>query len=447
MLTTVKKIARHWSMPRPAGPAAIEPLSLRRNVSWTFVGNVVYAGCQWGMIVVLAKLGNAEMVGRFALGFAITAPVILFANLQLRAVQATDATGEYDFGHYLGLRLISTSLALVVILGITCLAGYRLETAAVILVIGVAKAMESFSDVYYGLLQKWERMDRIAISMMIKGPLSLLALGACVYLTGSVFWGVVGVALSWGVTLLLYDVPNAASLSKHRMCSPSGATQPASELPWTLRPCWDVAQLGTLAGRAFPLGVVMMLISLNTNIPRYFIESFQGERELGIFASMAYVVVVATIITGALGQSASPKLAAYYAHGDMGRFYALLSKLVTLIALLGVLGIGIALIAGRWLLTVVYDAEIASHSDVFAWLMAATAFAAAGSILGYAITATRLYHKFTAPYAAATMLTLVCSALLIPKFGILGAAWTVCATAAATCIVPFMILRSSWRRS
>jgi hypothetical protein len=32
------------------------PLSLRRNFSWTLAGNVVYAGCQWGMLVALAKL-------------------------------------------------------------------------------------------------------------------------------------------------------------------------------------------------------------------------------------------------------------------------------------------------------------------------------------------------------------------------------------------------------
>jgi hypothetical protein len=43
-------------------------LSLRLNFSWTMVGNFVYAGCQWGMLMVLAKLGTPEIVGTFALG-------------------------------------------------------------------------------------------------------------------------------------------------------------------------------------------------------------------------------------------------------------------------------------------------------------------------------------------------------------------------------------------
>src|SRR2546425_157717 len=69
----------------------VAPRSLRANFSWTLAGNVVYAACQWGMLIVLARLGSPTMLGQFALGLAVTTPVIIFANLQLRAVQTTDA--------------------------------------------------------------------------------------------------------------------------------------------------------------------------------------------------------------------------------------------------------------------------------------------------------------------------------------------------------------------
>src|SRR5208283_4635069 len=143
--------------------------------------------CNWGILMVLAKLGSPEWVGQFALGLALTAPVIMLTNLQLRVIQATDARREYRFGHYLALRLVTTALSLFVIAGIAC--GYRLGTALVILAVGLAKAFASLSDVVYGLLQAHERMDRIALSMMIKGQLSLAALGATVFFTGSIVWG------------------------------------------------------------------------------------------------------------------------------------------------------------------------------------------------------------------------------------------------------------------
>src|SRR5713226_6920987 len=101
--------------PAPSLVAAAPALSLRRNFSWTLLGNIIYAGCQWAMLVVLAKLGTAEMVGQFALGMAIVLPLFRFAHLEMRSVLCTDANREFAFGHYLAVRIATAVLALAVI--------------------------------------------------------------------------------------------------------------------------------------------------------------------------------------------------------------------------------------------------------------------------------------------------------------------------------------------
>ena len=49
-------------------------------------------------------------------------------------------------------------------------------------------------------------MERIAKSLMIRGPLSLMAITVGVYLTNSVFWGVMGLVVVWALVLLFYDL-------------------------------------------------------------------------------------------------------------------------------------------------------------------------------------------------------------------------------------------------
>ena len=73
-----------------------ERISLRANVAWTTCGNVVYAMSQWAMLASIAKLGSPYMVGQFALGLAVAAPVYMFTNLQLRSIQATDGKTAFD---------------------------------------------------------------------------------------------------------------------------------------------------------------------------------------------------------------------------------------------------------------------------------------------------------------------------------------------------------------
>ena len=160
---------------------------MRANFSWTLIGNLVYAGCQWGLLVLMTKLGSPEMVGRFSLALAVTAPIILFCNLNLRAIQATDAAGAYRFGDYLGLRLVTCGLALAAT--VTLASSYRADVGWTILAVGVVKLIESLSDILFGLLQQHERMDRIGISLIAKGGMSLLALGAALWLTRDLLGG------------------------------------------------------------------------------------------------------------------------------------------------------------------------------------------------------------------------------------------------------------------
>ena len=149
--------------------------SLRRNVSWTFVGNAVYAACQWAVVVVLARMGSRSIVGQFALAVAVTGPIIMLASMQLRWVQATDSRREYDFADCLSLRLICLSLAMVATFSIVWFVGYDPHTTWIIMIIAAAKTIEAVCDVIYGWYQQHEEMDRIARSLLVRGPLSVIA--------------------------------------------------------------------------------------------------------------------------------------------------------------------------------------------------------------------------------------------------------------------------------
>lgn len=393
----------------------LKPLTMRRNFSWTFFGNVVYAACQWGMLVVLAKIGSPEMVGQFTLGLAVTAPVLMFTNLQLRTVQVTDAKHQYPFRDYLHLRLISAGLALLIIGVITITAGYSWQTSLVILMVGLAKAVESVSDIFYGLLQQHERMDRIALSMMIKGILSLLLLGIGVYFSGSVLGGVVGLVVAWTLVLVGYDIRSGALI----LNTPNLNTPKAPQDEVTGSRKLALAKLVLLA---LPLGFVMMLLSLNTNIPNYFIKHYLGERELGIYAAIAYLMVAGNIVVSALGESGSPRLAKYYAAGNAIAYRRLLFKFVGVGVLLGGAGILVAVVAGKEILTLFYQPEYAEYADLFIWLMVAAAISYISSFLGQGMTAARYFRVQMPLFALVTSISAIACFWLIPSRGLQGAA-------------------------
>lgn len=394
-------------------------ITLRRNFSWTFIGNLIYSGCQWGMLVVLAKLGNPEMVGTFTLGLAVTAPVMMFSNLQLRDIQTTDAKNHYLFNDYLGLRLITTGLALPIILWITLATGYKGETAIVIILIGFAKGLESISDVFYGLLQKHEKMDRMAISVMMKGPLSLLMLSIGTYISGSIVWGVLGLVIAWACILLIWDIPSYRWLINKFT---SEGEIPDSLEGRTAKPRWQLGTIRKLIWLSLPLGLVMMLISLNANIPRYFLEHSLGKKELGVFAALAYLIVAGNMVVSALGSAARPRLAKYYAGGNVSAYQKLLFQLVAIACLLGLSGILVAWVAGGQILTIVYQPEYAKYTELLIWLMVTAGIGYVSSFLGEGMTAARYFRTQIPLFIVVTSTSAIASFWFIPKNGLKGAA-------------------------
>jgi O-antigen/teichoic acid export membrane protein len=431
------------------GSVRYSGMTLRSNFLWTLGGNVVYAGCQWGILVVLARLGSPDIVGRFALGLAVSAPVFMFANLNLRAAIATDSRKDYHFGDYLALRLATSALALVLITAIAFGARYGRETALVIVAVGFAKMFESVSDIFYGLLQQHERMDRIALSMAMKGLLSLVALVVAVYVTGSVVWGSAGLAATWALVLLIYDIRSGTLL---RGITPE-SDRTSSSSPG--RPCngprWSAPTLISLAGLSLPLGVSMMFISLGANIPRYFIARCLGERELGIFAALTYLMVAGTTVVSALAQSAVPRLAKYYASGNAQAYTALLIKLLWMGAVMGGAGLVAAVFAGKWLLFTLYGTEYARSVRVFIWIAVASAVSLEQWFLSNGMSAARQFRIQAPLYASTTAVTAVACLLLVPRWGLLGAALAILVgqvlLAAATLLIDIQAISTLRKQS
>jgi O-antigen/teichoic acid export membrane protein len=412
----------------PAGP---KPLGLKLNVSWALAGNVIYAACQWGMLVVLAKLGSPEMVGRFALALAVTAPVFMLTNLQLRAVQATDVMGRYAFGDYLALRLLATALAMAVMLGLVVLSGYPFETAVVVFVIGLAKAFESISDAIYGLVQRHERMDLISRSMILKGSASIGIFGTVVALTGSLAWAAAGLACAWCLVLVTYD------LGLVRRFAPSSRIGAS--------PQWSLSTSFRLAKLSLPLGLTMLFISLNANVPRYFIEHHAGTRALGFFAAVAYLMVAGSLVVNALGQTAAPRLARYYAAVDTRAFRALLLKLCGVAGIVGAGGVLVAAVVGKQVLRLLYRADYASYSDVFTYLMIAAGIGHVASIVGYGMTAARLFKPQVPLFSIVLLISLIASLRLIPVYGLRGAAAALILASIAQLFGSLVVLLAAFR--
>jgi O-antigen/teichoic acid export membrane protein len=376
--------------------------TLRRNVVWTLAGNVVFAAMQWVVVAALARLASPEAVGLYSFSLALTTPLFLLGNLNLRAFQATDAAGQFRFTQYLGLRSVLTGAVAAGLLVAVATGAFGRDAGPVVAAITAAKSFEALSDVCYGLFQQRQRMERIATSLVLRGVLGAGAAGAALATSGSTARAATSLAAAWLAVLLVHDLPRARRFV--------GALS------------LDLARESfALARRAAPLGLVMAMLALSHNLPIYAIQRRLGAEALGFYAAVAYFFLAGRMLVDAVSQSMSPALAVCVLRGDGAGFRRLLMRGLALGLGIGVAGVLVAHGLGGWLLRLVYGPPFQEYQILFVASMAAAALGFEASFLGVALTASRRLRALVVSNVVALAVMGVACAVAIPRLGLLGA--------------------------
>jgi O-antigen/teichoic acid export membrane protein len=409
-------------------PGSADPPSrLGRNFTCLLTAKILYGICQFALTVLIAKLGNAEMLGAFALALAITAPVMILSELGLRVIQASDARGEYRFQEYFSLRIVTVSVGFTAIVMIALSSQHSGRTLALIAVVAAAKAFESLSDVTYGLMQLRDRITRVALSITVKSVLSLIVLGTLLFATRDIVWAGAGLFATWACMFFCFDLPVALRVSR------DNARATATPIGTRVRRIASLAKLGV------PLGIVAIADSLTVNAPRYFIEGYHGRAALGYYAAVAYFAIVPARVVTALGEAIVARLGRHHSVDTRG-FVHLAKRFVGAVAGLGIAGIGVAALAGSFLLGLLYRAEYSQFSNVLVLIMVYAGISSTATAIGYVMSASRQLRAQAMIGLASVGLAILASRLLIPRHGLIGAAWALCIAASLQLLASMVAL-------
>ncbi|PJB72094.1 MAG: hypothetical protein CO093_03675 [Alphaproteobacteria bacterium CG_4_9_14_3_um_filter_47_13] len=376
--------------------------SFKKNTAWMMFGNTYYAVCQWMVLVTLARLGGAEDVGVFMLALSITGPIVLFFEFGMRTILATDVKNEKDYSAYFVARIAASLSGFIICLIIALLYGSSLFW--IIMIIGLSKTTESFSQMYYGYALQQQNHKRISISLVMRGTASTIILMLVYLMTKDITVSAIAYTASWLITLILYDRNNVTE--KLHLLDKD-----------TIKNAWLVILSG------FPLGTTALLGVLGLYIPRYFLERTHGIADLGIFSSMAYFITVGNIVVYALGQAIMPALARNHANGEKEKFRKIVLFTFGLVCIIDVIGISAAYLIGKPVLDIMYGPEFSAHANVLPFVAIAAAITYLANIIGYAINAKRIFMAQAPAQLIIVIVSILGAWYYVPLYGLNGAAY------------------------
>ena len=160
-----------------------ENVQFRKNFIWNVLGTGLNAFNSLFFMIIVTRLNGVDQAGIFTIAFS-TACIIYFVGVYAgRIYQVTELNKEITDKEFIVNRAISTILMLILVILFSVIRGYNLYKSTMFLLLTLYKALEAFSDVLYGILQKNDRLEIVGKSFFMKALFSVILFFIIDYIT------------------------------------------------------------------------------------------------------------------------------------------------------------------------------------------------------------------------------------------------------------------------
>ena len=292
--------------------------SLKKNVSYTTIGMVLYNLAIWVFSVLILRMLGPETSGYYAVATSIGNSLYAISLWGMRSYVIADTKNEYTYQEYFTARLTAIGITLILLLGICILLPYSSVQREILVLYSIFKCCEALIEILDCFCQKKKRMEINAYSMIIRSVLFTIFF----YLSLSIFHDInIAFLILVVLSLIVFVFYNFRQVKKI--------------VPIELRPTFN-SNVRKILYHSFPIMAFEMLSALIVAVPRLQFETIGDLSMLGIYTSIYTMIVFLQLVINVLIYSLAPYMASSYAEKDWKAF-----KKYILILFGGAIGLGI----------------------------------------------------------------------------------------------------------
>ena len=371
-----------------------ENVQFRKNFIWNVLGTGLNAFNSLFFMIIVTRLNGVDQAGIFTIAFS-TACIIYFVGVYAgRIYQVTELNKEITDKEFIVNRSISTILMLILVILFSVIRGYNLYKSTMFLLLTLYKALEAFSDVLYGILQKNDRLEIVGKSFFMKALFSVILFFIIDYITKNMITSTISIILVNIIILIVFDFKNVLKFVDLKT---------------------KVKKENILKIFKSFLGVYIL------NAPKYAIDSFLAENYQTIFGIIVMPATVIGLVAQFLIHPYLNKIVELYKNRDLKNLNKLILKLIFMIVAFGIISSLLAYFLGPEVLGLVYGIDLKVYRIGLLIIIISATLYTIGVIYSSVLTAVReTFSQFIA-YIIISLFAIVCSNILTKQKGMNGA--------------------------
>lgn len=373
----------------------------KNNFLWNIIGTSFNAFNSLFFMIIVTRINGTNDAGMFTLAFSTACILYIIGVYAGRIFQVTEKENIND-KEYIVNRIITVLLMIVISILFITIKRYDIYKSSIFVIICTYKALEAFSEVLFGILQKNDLLDKVGKSFFIKSIISLIAFFVIDIMAKNVILASLMIVLANLIVIILYDVKNVLEVINK---------EEKVEIKNALR----IFKTGFFVFAISFLGIYIM------NAPKYAIDDYLNENLQAIYG----IIVMPATVVGLFGQFIIHpylnKVVEFYNQNKIKDIINIVKKLVLIIAVLGGICIIGAYLLGIPVLQLIYGIQLAEYKMNLVVIILASTLSVIGVIYSSILTTIRKTVVQFIIYCIVTVLAIISSYLLTKSFEINGA--------------------------
>ncbi|UBH13867.1 lipopolysaccharide biosynthesis protein [Macrococcus armenti] len=378
-----------------------------KNLFWTITANLIQAITKWGYLILIARILTKADVGEYGLGLALTAPIVLFFNFRLRTLLVTSFDGNFNIFKTLRNILDILSIIFIAVIALLIYKPYFI----LIILIGLIKILDLKSELYYSLPHYFNNLV-VPAKLIIYKSILLSLVFICTMLISKDLTITLFIQATIQLIFLVYESKICLNFIDEEKTSFNN----------------EPVIFKTLITSGIVLGFVQLIVSLNSNIPRLFIENILDVSKLADYSILAYIFTIGNVFISAVVNNILPRLRVLKINGNLDVLKRLIFlKIPSLVLTISLIVVPVVYMLGIELISFIYGKEYYNENNklVLTVLFIALLINGYSAIIDNTLIVFELMNKQIYISIIVLAVTLILSYYLINKYDLIGASLTI----------------------
>ena len=317
-------------------------IQFRKNFIWNILGTGFNAFNSLFFMIAVTRINGVDNAGIFTIAFSTACIIYIIGVYAGRIYQVTEPDKSITDKEYIINRIITTVSMLILVILFSAIRGYDIFKSTVFLLLTTYKALEAFSDVIYGILQKNEKLDIAGKSLFFKSLISVIAFVAIDLITKNMIVSIISIILVSLLILIFYDLKN-------------GIKYVDLKLPVKKENIIKIFKAGFFTFAISFLGMYVL------NAPKYAIDTYLENNYQTIFGIIVMPATVIGLVAQFLIHPYLNQIVALYEEKNLKGLNKLALKLIIYILGVGVISSILAYSLGTQVLGLIYGLDLSTY--------------------------------------------------------------------------------------